>query len=101
MIELHALTRPKDAKGDLSGTQNDNISSLLNQNIQRRPPHSHCGDRGLDLVGFLIRISGYKAKSTGCQLDGDITWLGIIKHRSIKLQSGTRPKRQVGVIAKY
>ena len=101
MIELHALSRPKHAKGDLSGTQNDNISSLLNQNIQRRPPHSHRGDRGLDLVGFLIRVSGYKAKSTQCQLDGDIAGFGVIKHRSIKFQSGVRPKGQVGVIAKH
>ena len=101
MIELHALSRSKHAKGDLSGTQNDNISSLLNQDIQRRPPHSHRGDRGVDHIGFLIRISGYKAKSTGCQLDGDITGFGVIKHRSIKLQSGARPKRQVGVIAKH
>src|SRR5436309_225236 len=101
MIKIHALSRPRHANGDLSGTQNDFISSLLNQNIQRRPSHAHRGDRGLDHVSFLLRISGYKAKSTLCQLDGDITWLGIVKHRSIKLQSGARPKRQVGVIAKH
>ena len=99
MNEIHALSR--HANGRLSGTQNDFISSLLNQNIQRRPSHAHRGDRGLDHVSFLLRISGYKAKSTLCQLDGDITWLGIVKHRSIKLQSGARPKRQVGVIAKH
>src|SRR6516164_4244797 len=86
MIEFHALFSPKHANRDLSGTQNDSISSLLNQNIQRRPPHSHRDDRGLDLVGFLIRISGYKAKSTQCELDGNITGFGVIKHRSIKLQ---------------
>src|SRR5262245_20299019 len=86
--EVHALSRPRHANGGLSGTQNDNISSLLDQNIQCRPPHPHRGDRGLDLVGFLIRISGYNAKSTVCQSDGDITWLGVIKDRSIKLQSG-------------
>src|SRR6516164_10304965 len=72
MKEIHALFSSNHANGRLSGTQNDRISSLLNQDIQRRPPQSQRGDRGLDLVGFLIRISGYKAKSTRCQLDGDI-----------------------------
>jgi hypothetical protein len=99
MNEIHALSR--HANVDRSGNQNDFISSPLNQNIQLRSPHSHRGDRGLDLVGFLIRMSGYKAKSTGYQLDGDITGFGVIKHRSIKLHSGARPKRQVGVIAKH
>jgi hypothetical protein len=99
MNEIHALSR--HANAGPSGNQNDFISSPLNQNIQRRSPHSYRGDRGTDLVGFLIRMSGYEAKGTLRQLDGDITGFGVIKHRSIKLQSGARPKRQVGVIAKH
>ena len=99
MNEIHALSG--HANGGFSGSQNDFILPLLNQKIQRRPPHSDRRQRGADHVSFLLRMSGYEAKSTLCQLDGDISGFGVIKHRSIKLQSGARPKRQVGVIAKH
>ena len=99
MNEVHALSGHANSR--FSGSQNDLIFSPLDQKIQRRPPHADRRQRGADYVSFLLRMSGYEAKSTLCQLDGDITGFGVIKHRSIKLQSGGWPKSQVGVIAKH
>src|SRR2546423_11506426 len=101
MIKIHSLSRPRHANGDLSGTQNFFFNDPATTEIYPLSLHDALPIWGLDLVGFLIRISGYKAKSTLCQLDGDITDFGVVQHSSIKLQSSSPPNSQVGIIAKH
>src|SRR5438876_8667406 len=101
MIELHALSTLYHADGHLDLPSFPTRRSSDLQNIQRRPPHSHRGDRGLDLVGFLIRMSGYKAKSTLCQDRKSTRLNSSHTYSSYTVHCGTKTKRQVGIIAKH